>query len=260
MKKYLLVFALLFVASPVFADYETDFNGGDYSLDDVATPFIVPTGLPCYNASPNAATEMRIFRDGVALNQYICGSTALTSDGVWIDGAHNYDGSSGLAYYILQYFVDPPNITNGVYDLIVVDTEVLGVCAYDGMEDWTALGGEFELCRDSFIVDRPIIVGAGMPVLSSMALVVGTVGDLGSSVLAILGTILVLMVGYLVFKFGWRKVQVILENRARWNEGEWTVGASDGHSVSMWNEKSEKIHDIYSDDDDWLRGRNVKWD
>jgi len=46
-----------------------------------------------------------------------------------------------------------------------------------------------------------------MDATSTLALITGAFTDYGTAVLAILGAVLGIGLGYLVFKFGWRKVK-----------------------------------------------------
>jgi len=46
-----------------------------------------------------------------------------------------------------------------------------------------------------------------MSTSTALALITGAAVDFGTAVLAILGAVLTIGVGYLVFRFGWRKVK-----------------------------------------------------
>jgi len=46
-----------------------------------------------------------------------------------------------------------------------------------------------------------------MTASSTVSLITSSVSDVGTAMLTILGAVLIVGVGYLVFKFGWRKVK-----------------------------------------------------
>jgi len=49
-----------------------------------------------------------------------------------------------------------------------------------------------------------------MSTTSATTLITGSVTDVGTAMLAILGAILIVGVGYLVFKFGWKRVKGVV--------------------------------------------------
>jgi len=116
-----------------------------------------------------------------------------------------------------EFFVDPEGIAFGDYPVTVVGVK-------NGDPDDYEPGGQGDLCNQgdstdyadctgSIYFDSEILVSIGSAPIAGMSasaiggLMVGTAEDFGLALLGMIGALIVIFVGVLVFKVGWKKVR-----------------------------------------------------